>query len=87
MATQAVTPAERFRANAERRTNAALEEIRKLKFVANRRQYEFTQAQADAILTTLRAAIDDLDKAFNPPEKQKTRAPQFQLPLDEEEQS
>lgn len=56
---------ERFRRVAQRRANAALNEIEKLMRTANRNGgYEFTDDQAEQIVSLLRAAVDKLEAAY-----------------------
>ena len=52
---------------AEGRTQSALEAIRKLGNLSNRRAYEFTDADVKKITKALREAVSDLEKRFNSP--------------------
>ena len=49
---------------AESRTQSALEAIRKLGNLSNRRAYEFTDADVRKITKALREAVGDLEKRF-----------------------
>jgi hypothetical protein len=56
---------ERFKRVAQRRANAALNEIEKLMRTANRNGgYEFTEEQSEQIVGLLRAAVDKLEAAY-----------------------
>jgi hypothetical protein len=52
---------------AEGRTQTALEAIRKLGNLSNRRAYEFTDADVRKIAKALREAVSDLEKRFGSP--------------------
>lgn len=58
---------------AEGRTQAALEAVRKLGNLSNRRAYEFTDADVRKISKALRDAVADLEKRFGTsPESSRT---------------
>jgi hypothetical protein len=55
---------EKFVKLAEGRTQAALEAIRKIGNLSNRRAYEFDDADVRKIMKALRDAASDLEKKF-----------------------
>jgi hypothetical protein len=55
---------EKFRQIAQRRTNTALHSIGALVPLANRERYDYTEEQADKIVSALRAELDKLESAF-----------------------
>lgn len=55
---------EKFRRLAERRTQSALDEIRKIGNLSNRRAYEYDQSDIKKIVKALREATNDLEKKF-----------------------
>jgi len=55
---------EKFVKLAEGRTQAALQAIRKLGNLSNRRAYDFTEADIKKIAKVLRDAISDVERKF-----------------------
>jgi hypothetical protein len=58
---------EKFVQLAEGRTQSALDAIRKLGNLSNRRAYEFEDADVRKITKALREAVSDLEKRFGGP--------------------
>lgn len=55
---------EKFVKLAEGRTQAALDAIRKIGNLSNRRAYEFDEGDVKKIIKTLRDAVSDLERKF-----------------------
>ena len=56
--------AEAFRRIAERRTTRVLDSLRLLSQCANRRSYEYTDAQVQKIFREIRSAVRDAEQRF-----------------------
>lgn len=55
---------EKFRRLAEKRTQTALNEIRKIGNLSNRRAYDFDEGDVKKIVKALREATNDIEKKF-----------------------
>lgn len=64
--------ADRFKRIASRRTQNALEAIRRLTHCANHTSYEYTEEQAKKILDAVIAAVHDLERRFEPQEQRES---------------
>lgn len=65
--------ADRFTRIAEKRVNTLLHNVRLLKQISNRNNYEYTDAQRKNIFSAIRQAINDADAAFKGGGKQKDK--------------
>ena len=79
------TKRQRFLDHAERRTEAALGALRRLRNCANRAGYEYRDDEAVQICNAIAAAFDALRTAFLEPPQPKTRRAPFRLRLEPEE--
>jgi hypothetical protein len=79
------TKRQRFLDHAERRTEAALEALRRLRNCANRAGYEYRDHEAEEICNAIAAAFDGLRTAFLEPPQPKTRRAPFRLRVEPEE--
>ena len=57
-------PRERFVALANKRVEAAIQQLRLVGNLANRRNYEFNDAEAKKIVRALQSALDDVKVRF-----------------------
>lgn len=57
-------PRERFVALANRRVEAAIQQLRLVGNLANRRNYQFNEAEARKIVKALQSALDDVKDKF-----------------------
>lgn len=57
----------KFREIAERRTNAALEAVRKIGNLSNRSLYEWNDAEVRAIIKALKAELAEVEGRFTSP--------------------
>lgn len=57
-------PRERFVSLANKRVEAAIQQLRLVGNLANRKNYEFTDAEGKKIVRALQAALDDVKERF-----------------------
>lgn len=55
---------DKFRRLAVSRMNVTLKQLRLIKNLANRNNYEWTDAEAEKIVSALRKAVDGIEKRF-----------------------
>lgn len=58
------TRSERFHRLAVARMNAALKQLRLIENLANRNNYEWTEAEAAKMVTALRKSVDEIERRF-----------------------
>ena len=58
------TKAQKFTRLAENRTNTVLNNLRLLKQISNKNNYEYTDVQRQKIFSAIRRAVNDADLAF-----------------------
>lgn len=68
------TPEERFRRLATRRTNAVLDELRKLGNLSNRTNYSYSEEEVERVFTAIYETLADIESRFQRQEK-----PHFEL--------
>ena len=64
---------EKFTRIAEKRVNGILNDIRLLKQLSNKNNYEYTDAQRKRIFSAVRSALNDADEAFKGMSKDRSR--------------
>jgi hypothetical protein len=67
------TKAERFTRIAEKRVNTLLHNVKLLKQISNKNNYEYTEVQRKKIFSAIRHAINDADIAFKGGGKQQDK--------------
>ena len=59
------SPRDRFLTVGANRVGKAMKAIRNVSNIANRKSYEYNEAEARKAITTLRAEVDAVEKTFN----------------------
>lgn len=86
--TKEETKSEKFIRLAEKRVKSVRKYLRLIGYLANRSQYEYTDAQLDAIFRSIDEAAAECKDKFKPKDKKpKTDPDQFSLPEYEEEKA
>jgi hypothetical protein len=65
--------ADKFTRIAEKRVNTLLHNVKLLKQLSNKNNYEYTEAQRKKIISAIRHAINDADTAFKGDGKRKDK--------------
>ena len=71
MAKRDETPEERFKRLATKRTNNALDSLRKLGNLSNRQNYRYSEGDIEKIFTTIYEKIGDVETQFSPKKDRK----------------
>lgn len=67
-------PRERFVSLANKRVESAIQQLRLVGNLANRKNYEFTDAEGKKIVRALQAALDDVKERFKGDEQRSSGA-------------